>query len=336
MVRVITVDDVRSLIRKVTLETFYSRLIEKLEENFSHWQSFEKIPRIVTYFDQGVIELMPLWGKDYYSFKYINGHPGNPKKNKQTIAGVGMLADVDTGYPVLISEMTLLTALRTAATSAMAMKYLAKPKSKVLGIIGTGAQSEFQVMAIKTIFDIELVKYIDLDANAMNKFSDNLSAYSFQLEKCSDISSVVKGADIITTITAARSQSRIFKKEWIKSGMTINAVGGDSKGKTELEPEVLDAGKVVIEFMEQSKHEGEIQNYDPAKVYAELWELTSKKKPGRTNDNEIFIYDSVGFAIEDYTILKLVYSLAEDFHVGHMLDIVPELKNPKNLFGALR
>ncbi len=336
MVRIITVDDVKNLIRKVTLETFFKRLIEKLEENFSRWNDFEKIPRVATYFDNGVIELMPLWGKDYYSMKFINGHPQNPKENKQTIVGLGILADIATGYPVLISEMTLLTALRTAATSALASKYLAKKKSKTFAIIGTGAQSEFQVVAHKTVFDLETIKYVDLDSKAMEKFAANLAPYSFRLEQCSDAESAVKNADIITTVTASKAAQKILKDAWIVPGMTINAVGGDAEGKTELDPKILERSKIVIEFMEQSKHEGEIQNYDSRKVYAELWQLTRREKPGRTNDEEIFVYDSVGFALEDYTILKLIYSLAEDFHVGHMLDMVPEIKNPKNLFGALR
>src|SRR3990167_10255891 len=108
IVRIITVDDIKTLIRKITLETFFKRLIEKLIENFNHWQEFDKFPRVVSHLDHGVIELMPIWSKDYYSCKYINGHPQNPKQNKQTVVGVGLLADIATGYPVLISEMTLL------------------------------------------------------------------------------------------------------------------------------------------------------------------------------------------------------------------------------------
>ena len=96
---------------------------------------------------QGVIELMPICDDEYYAFKYVNGHPYNPQSNKLTVVAVGMLSQVKDGYPLMISEMTLLTALRTAGTSALAARYLAKPNSKVMAMIGTGSQSEFQVIA---------------------------------------------------------------------------------------------------------------------------------------------------------------------------------------------
>ncbi|AAO91222.1 ornithine cyclodeaminase [Coxiella burnetii] len=335
MIRVITVDDIKSLIRKVTLEKFFSLLIEKLETTFSGWNEFEKMTRLVSHVENGVIELMPFWGKDYYSVKYINGHSLNPLDNKLTIVGLGMLADIATGYPVLISEMTLLTALRTAATSALASKYLAKSDSKTFAIVGTGAQAEFQVIAHKTLFEIENIKYFDIDPKALDKFEKNLSAYPFHLERARNVETAIKNADIITTATAIQKKTQILKNDWIQPGMTINAIGGDRAGKTELDPKILERGKVVVEFLEQSKEEGEIQNYNHSHVYAELWELIQKKKSGRTSTDEIFIFDSVGFALEDHAILRLVYSLAEDFQVGHMLDMVPEISDPKDLFGLL-
>ncbi len=335
MVRIITVDDIKSLIRKVTIEKFFELLVEKMRDCFNRWPEFHKIPRSVTHFDFGVIELMPIWGKDYYSVKYINGHPQNPQQNKQTVVGIGMLADVATGYPVLISEMTILTALRTAATSALAAEFIARKNSKTMAMIGTGAQSEFQVLAHKALLGIEKVKYFDLDPAAMEKFARNLAGYSIELEACQDVQSTIHQADIITTATAAKKQAHILKEAWLEPGVAINAVGGDCRGKTELDPKILHRSKIVVEFIEQTQEEGEIQNYKEKEIYAELWELTSGKKLGRTSDDEIMVFDSVGFALEDYAALRLVYSLAEDFHVGHMLDMVPDCKDPKNLFGLL-
>ena len=335
MVRIITVDDVKSLIRKVTLEKFFTQLIERLEATFSRWEEFEKMPRIASNVESGVIGLMPFWNKDYYSFKYVNGYPLNSKDNKQTVVGIGILADVATGYPVLISEMTLLTAIQTAAASVLASKYIAKPKSKSLAIIGTGAQSEFQIIAHKTLFDIETVDYFDLDSKAMDKFAKNLSSYEFNLERAKNVESAIEDADIIITATASRESTQSLRSEWIKPGVVINAIGGDCPGKTELDLKILEHSKIVVEFLEQSKEKEEIQDYNHSCVYAELWELTNGKKSGRTSNEEIFVFDSVGFALEDYVTLRLVYSLAEDFHVGHMLDMVPEDIDPKNLFGLL-
>jgi ornithine cyclodeaminase len=130
-------------------------------------------------------------------------------------------------------------------------------------------------------------------------------------------------------------RAQILQADWIEPGMMINAIGGDAPGKTELDPQILADAKVVVDFLDQAQHEGEIQNYQPGKIYAELWELAAARKKGRVEDKEIFVFDSVGMALEDYTTLKLIYSLAEDFHVGHMLDVLPEIKNPKNLFAEL-
>jgi len=335
MVRIVTVDDIKSLIRKVTIEKFLERLVEKMRDCFNRWPEFHKIPRSVSHFNAGVIELMPIWGKDYYSVKYINGHPLNPQQDKQTVVGIGMLADIATGYPVLISEMTLLTALRTAATSALASEFIARKNSKTMALIGTGAQAEFQVLAHKVILGIQKVKYFDCDAAAMEKFAANLAGYPIELEACHDVQSAISGADIITTATAAKKQAHILKDAWIEPGAAINALGGDCRGKTELDPKILHRSKIVVEFIDQTQEEGEIQNYNADEVYAELWELTSGKKPSRTSDDEIMVFDSVGFALEDYAALRLVYNLAEDFHIGHMLDMVPDCKDPKNLFGLL-
>jgi len=335
MVRVITFDDMKSLIRKVTLKTLLKRLIEKLEADFSHWCDFGKMPRVAAYFEQGVIELMPGWGKDYLATKYVNGHPTNTQKNKMTVVAMGLLADVTSGYPVLISEMTLLTALRTAAASALAAKYLAPTDSKTFAIIGTGVQSEFQVLAHHVLFDLQRVQYFDIDAKAMDKFKKNLSAYPFELVPGKNIEDTIKNADIITTATADKKQAQILQADWIKPGVMINAIGGDCPGKTELDPAILAKAKVVVDYIEQAQHEGEIQNYQVGHVYAELWELTAGRKSGRTQKEDIFVFDSVGVALEDYSVLKLIYSLAEDFHVGHMMDMLPTLKNPKDLFGDL-
>lgn len=332
MVRIITLDDVKSLIRKVTLKKLLLHLIERLESTFLQLDEFEKMSRFVSILDKEVFQLMPFCGKDYYSVKYVNGHPNNTRDN---IVGIGILVDVATGYPVMISEMTLLTALRTAATVALASKYLAKPNSKTLAIIGTGAQSEFQVIAHKILFDIQAINYFDIDLNSMQKFSKNLLPYGFDLQQKESAEDSVKNADIITTITTSTKQSKVLRESWIKPGVTI-AISGDCRGKSELDPRILERSKIVVECLPQSRKEVEVQNCSSTNIYAELYELVKRKKLGRTSNEEIFVFDSVGFALADYVVLRLVYSLAESFHVGHMLDMVPDnSRDPKDLFGLL-
>lgn len=333
--RLLTLNDIKKIIRRIGIETCLIELIGALEKDFSQWETFKKMPRIATHFPKGVIELMPICGKDYYAYKYVNGHPDNPQQKKLTVVAVGMLSEVDSGYPMLFSAMTILTALRTAATCALASKYLARKNSKTIGIIGTGSQSEFQILALKTLFDIDTIRYFDIDPEAMEKFRNNLSTFDFVLVPCNDGESTVEDVDIIVTATADKKRLSILKRDWVKPGMHINGVGGDCPGKTELDPEILNHTKIVVEYLEQSKLEGEIQNLE-GEPYAELWELVSKEKPGRESNEDITLFDSVGFALEDYTILKYFYSLSEKMNIGEIIDIIPSMDNPKDLFGFLK
>lgn len=335
MVRIITVDDVKSLVRKVTLPVFMQRLIDRLQEDYAKWQSFDKMPRIATHVDHGVLELMPICNEHYYSFKFVNGHPKNPTKDKLTVTAVGMLADTQTGYPLLISEMTVLTAIRTAATSALAAKYLARKNSKTFAMIGCGAQSEFQVIAHACVLPLEQVNFYDIDADTMNKFAKNLKKQKFKLNPCKSVQEAVALADVVTTATARKERVSVLSQDDVRDGMHINGIGGDCPGKTELDQRILEHTKIVVELLAQTKIEGELQNFDKKEIYAELWELAAGKKPGRENDTEITLFDSVGFAIEDYSVLRLVHTLAEELHVGHMMDMIPEMGNPKDLFGLL-
>src|ERR1700737_1266036 len=119
----------------------------EIEADYRRWDDFEKSPRHAIHSSVGVIELMPTSDGRLYSFKYVNGHPKTTAKNLLTVTAFGMLADVATGYPLLLSEMTFVTALRTAAISALASSRIARPASRVMALIGNGAQSEFQAIA---------------------------------------------------------------------------------------------------------------------------------------------------------------------------------------------
>ena len=334
MVRVITVSDIQKIIQKIGIEKFYQEFITALEKEYARWNVFNKSPRHAIHVDHGVMEVMPICDDEFYSFKFVNGHPYNTSQKKLTVAALGLLAEIKNGYPLMISEMTLLTALRTSSTSALAAKYLAKKNTKTIGIIGTGAQSEFQVMAQKALFNIETVNYFDIDKKAMEKFAYNLKKYNLKLNTCDNAQSVLEDADIITTATATKSQTQILNSDWIHPGLHINSIGGDCPGKTELDKKILSKTKIVVEYLPQSKVEGEIQQAD-AKIYAELWELVTGAKKGRENESEITLFDSVGFAIEDFAILKFIYELSLKNNIGTDMPLIPELKNPKDLFGLV-
>jgi ornithine cyclodeaminase len=328
-----------SMMKRVGLNNFYLQLCDYLTEDFSNWEQFQKSSRHAVYVPNGVIELMPICNNELYSFKYVNGHPQNPLDNCLTVVAFGMLADVVSGYPLMISSMTLLTAIRTAATAALSSRYLAKKSSKKLAMIGCGAQSEFQVLAHQALFDLNEVHYFDVDAKAMDRFAHNLQHQSFQLIRKQSILDAIADADIIVTATAAKGRQKLLKLDWLKPGQHICGIGGDSPGKTELDPEILKHSKVVVEYFPQTHHEGEIQNLgEQAKehVYAELWEIISEKKAGRTSADEITVFDSVGFALEDFSILRLCYRLAQENQLGKEVNLIPRsLTDCKNLYGLL-
>lgn len=149
LVPFVSVDNMMRLIHHVGIEDMMRDLADYIEADFKRWELFDKTPRVASHSDVGVIELMPTSDGEAYGFKYVNGHPKNTSEGLQTVTAFGLLADVYTGYPVLLTEMTILTALRTAATSAMVAKHLAPKGADTMAMIGNGAQSEFQTLATK-------------------------------------------------------------------------------------------------------------------------------------------------------------------------------------------
>ncbi|MDB5178831.1 MAG: ornithine cyclodeaminase [Patescibacteria group bacterium] len=337
--KILAVEALTELIGRHGLDNYLADLMKQLRGDYSRWHEFTKMPRPAMHVPDGVLELMPVCDDTYYSFKYVNCHPKNPLENLQTVVATGQLSRVDTGYPLMFSEMTILTALRTAATSALATDLMARQDATILAIIGTGAQSEFQVRAARLVREITEVRYFDTDPNAMDKFERNLADSKLKLTRCDDAGAAVRGADIITVCTACKAHVDVIKDAWVKPGMHINGLGGDCPGKTELELSILGRARVVVEYFDQAVIEGEIQRFSPAeakeRVYAELHELVTGAKAGRATDQDITVFDSVGIALEDYSALRLTYDLAKRYELGEDRNLTPLLDDPKDLVSLL-
>jgi ornithine cyclodeaminase len=335
VIRIVTVDDINSLVHRVGIDQFFLQLIECIREDFKAWDTFQKSPRHACHLPHGVLELMPICGEKYYSYKYVNGHPCNPSRNLQTIVAMGMLADVESGYPLMISEMTLLTAFRTAATCALFTEYLARKDARVLGMIGSGAQAEFQAHAMKTACGIDTIQYYDVDDKAMKKFARNLATSGLKLIPCNSARDAVRGADVITTCTADKKQAHVISNDWLEPGQHINGMGGDCPGKTEFDPKILERGNIFVEYLEQTREEGEIQHLDDVSHCIEMHRVLNGEVPARQSADEITIYDSVGFSLEDYSVLRYVYKLATQYDGGTTLPMIPDIADPKDLYSAL-
>lgn len=333
--KVITISDIQQLVQTVGLKPFFNSVIDYLQQDFSRWDQFQFSPRYAAHYPHGVIELMPCSDEQLFSYKLVNGHPGNPLKGDLSVVALGQLIEVSNGYPILLSEMTLLTAIRTAAVAALGARYMARDDCDSLAIIGTGAQAEFQVIAMSCVRPIKTVYCYDVDNEAMDKFSSNLNPLGFDLVRCDSVAEAIANTHLVITATAAKTTQRIATFEQFQAGSHIHAMGGDCPGKTEIDLDMLHRARVVVEYLPQSLIEGEIQQGDASLVHAELWQLVNGTKQGREDDNEITLFDSVGFALEDYSILRLVHDLTEQHQLGQEMDLIPELKDPKNLFSLL-
>ena len=336
MTRLIDLPTLAAFVHERGAARCMTELATELRADFLRWESFDKSARTASHSPRGVIELMPVADDALYSFKYVNGHPGNPASGLPTVMAFGVLAEVRTGYPLLLSELTLTTALRTAATSALAAQALARPGSRRMALIGNGAQAEFQALAFHALLGIRELRVYDTDPAATDKLVRNLAHVDgLTVERAASTAEAVRGADIVTTVTADKSRATILTPAMVEPGMHLNAVGGDCPGKTELHPDVLRGARVVVEYEPQSRVEGEIQQLPADHPVTELWRVLCGDAPGRTRADEVTVFDSVGFALEDYSALRYLYQQAQARGLGVDVELVPT-DDPKDLFGRTR
>ena len=336
MTRLIDLPTLAAFVHERGAARCMTELATELRADFLRWESFDKSARTASHSPRGVIELMPVADDALYSFKYVNGHPGNPASGLPTVMAFGVLAEVRTGYPLLLSELTLTTALRTAATSALAAQALARPGSRRMALIGNGAQAEFQALAFHALLGIRELRVYDTDPAATDKLVRNLAHVDgLTVERAASTAEAVRGVDIVTTVTADKSRATILTPAMVEPGMHLNAVGGDCPGKTELHPDVLRGARVVVEYEPQSRVEGEIQQLPADHPVTELWRVLRGDAPGRTRADEVTVFDSVGFALEDYSALRYLYQQAQARGLGVDVELVPT-DDPKDLFGRTR
>lgn len=336
MVPFVSVQNMMKIIHSIGLPVIIKEIADYIEEDFLRWELFDKTPRVAAHSTEGVIELMPTSDGETYGFKYVNGHPANMARGFQTVTAFGVLARVDNGYPVLISEMTLLTALRTAATSAVAAKYLAPKQSKTMAMIGNGAQCEFQALAFREVIGIDTVKLYDIDPEATQKAVHNLKNSGLQVIACATAEEAVLDAQVITTCTADKQYATVLGDNMVSSGMHINAIGGDCPGKTELQKNILLRADIFVEYPPQTRIEGEIQQLAKDHPVTELWTVMAGEQKGRVSDEQITLFDSVGFATEDFSALRYIHDQLKKTDCYIDLDMIADPDDPRDLYGMVQ
>src|SRR5438132_772152 len=227
------------------------------------------------------------------------------------------------------------------ASSALAARRMARADSRVMALIGNGAQSEFQAIAFHSLLGIRELRLYDTDAGATDKLERNLARLALsdlEVVRCASSAAAVQGADIITTVTADKRNATILTPEMITGGVHVNAVGGDCPGKTELHPDILSRAdvRVVVEYGPQTRIEGEIQQMPADFPVIELAQVLAGRAPGRAGDREVTIFDSVGLALEDLSALRYLLRIHHEERGGEQqIDLLPDLEAPQDLFGVL-
>jgi alanine dehydrogenase len=254
--------------------------------------------------------------------KWVSVHTGNMAKGLPTVMAVLIFNDTYTGYPLAIMDASEITALRTAATSTIASKYLARKGANTLGIIGAGYQAYYHIKAHVELFKFKEIMVADISPKATGRLVDSLP--NLPLRACS-IEETAQ-ADIICTLTPAHQP--VLQKKWLKPGTHINAIGADAEGKEELEPSILDDALVIVDDLRQAMHAGEINVpvakglYKKEQIYANLGEIILGIKPGRTNNENITVFDSTGLAIEDIATAGMLYQKARQSGTGFSINLV--------------
>ena len=253
----------------------------------------------------------------YYGLKANGGFFNNKRDyNLPNILGVIYLSNASNAYPLAIFESSLISKMRTAAATAVAAKYL-KPNSLInLGIVGYGSQAEAHIEALLVVCKIESIIISGRDKKKSEIFAEKINA-KYQIPTTSGtIQNACENSNILITCTP--SKEAFVKKEWIKPGTFIGAIGADSPGKNELDPLLMQSAKIVGDIKSQIISVGESQHaiknglISEDDIYAELGELVTGKKDGRTTEQDIFIYDSTGTALQDITCAAFIYEKLKD------------------------
>jgi len=283
----------------------------------------------------GDLRTMPSYVEDLdtAAVKIVNVHANNFKEHgMRTVMATLLLVDPKTGAPLAFMDATHITGLRTGAASAVASKYLAKKKPKVVGMVGAGNQAKTQLLALLTQYGgFESVRICDMVSERAwemarefrQKFKDQLP----DIEAVPSPKDSVQGADIVVTATPSRKP--LVMNDWVAKGTHFNCIGADAPGKQEMDPMILKRSRLVIDDWEQASHSGEINVplhagiLSRKEINAEIGEIVAGLRPGRQSDDEITVFCSTGLAVQDCVTAKLVYDAAIKKKVGTYMQMIP-------------
>jgi ornithine cyclodeaminase/alanine dehydrogenase-like protein (mu-crystallin family) len=254
--------------------------------------------------------------RSYFAAKTNANFPDNPRRfGLPTIRGTVVLADAETGEPLAMMDSASVTALRTGAATAVAAKRLARGDARCATVVGCGAQGEIQLAAIAAVLPLQHVWVLDADVGRAESLATRArTTLGIRVEAATDLRAALRESGICVTCTPSRRW--FVSRADVAPGTFVAAVGADACGKQELEPALLAASTLVVDVLDQCAEIGELQHALAAglmtrgQVHAELADVVAGRRPGRTHDDEITVFDSSGTALEDVAAAIVVYEKA--------------------------
>lgn len=277
----------------------------------------------------GVALFMPAYLEqtDELGMKMVSIFSGNLEQGLPTINAMVTLIDAETGLPTAIIDGTYLTALRTGAASGAATDLLARPDSNSVAVLGTGVQGRTQLLAVCAVRDIETVQVFDPREDSARAFCDDMAGMiSARIDVSPSAARAVRGADVICTATT--SKTPVFSDEDVTPGVHVNAIGSFTPQMQELPPEIVERCLLIVDSREAvwaesgdliiPRDEGRISE---DRVHAELGEIVAGTKPGRTRDDQVTVFKSVGNAVQDVSVGARVLAEATAKGLGTIVEL---------------
>lgn len=273
-------------------------------------------PKSIIPLPEGDIRAMPayLQGMNIAGVKVVNSHPLNRKRGLPTVMAVLVMIEPETGFPLAVIEASYLTAVRTGAAGALALKLLARKDSSTAAIIGAGVQGRFQLIALNHVFPhLSEIRIWSMEPNLAYRLKSEFEGQiKPRIEVAPEPEGAVRGADII--ITATPSRRPIIMDGWVKEGAHINAIGADAPGKQELDPAILKRARIFLDDWRQGMEAGEVNvpissgELSKEDIAGEISDVLVGRLEGRRSDDEITVFCSTGLAIQDVAVGSLVIS----------------------------
>ncbi len=253
--------------------------------------------------------------------KWVGGYPGNQRRGLPYITGLLIYNDVETGLPLAVMDCIWITAMRTGAASALSAKFLARPESSTVGVLGCGVQGRTNLEALQVLFPVKKVMAFDVNEAATVAYADEMSErLGLEIAAVKEPKAAVAGCDMVVTAGPIQKiPHATIRAGWAAPGTFASLVDFDSYWRPDA---MAESTKFCTDDTAQLRHYKELgffQKIPP--IHADLGELVAGKKPGRENEKEIILTANLGLAIDDMAVAPLIYKKAVEMGIGTKLPL---------------